>query len=125
MLVIGPDEMYESDYPLVKKVLDRATIRLENVAVVVLGDGTRKDRQGKRYGCDYLALKWADQYKWTRILLPEKNYRTPRELDKDLIETLGDTSYLVWFKDQNAHEWLYERLLQSRIPPKRTKIVRI
>lgn len=132
VLVIGPDEFYDSDYPLLKKVLDEVSAWMEDVRVVVLGDGLLHrvvNRQKVFYGVDRQALRWADHYKWSRVLVPEHRYASLTKRNADLKGVLGTGSFCVWFRDDSSdrgrNKWLYDNLLRDVITPKRTKIIKV
>lgn len=130
LLVIGPDEFYESDYHFVAGILDEATARLDNVEIVALGDGTNFAWRGKvkvRCGIDMLAIRWAGHHRYTRKQLPIRLYKSVKERDEDLIAALGTGPHCVYFYDPDDDESnaVYHRLLRRVLTPKRTTIVRV
>ena len=132
VLVLGPDEFYDSDYQFMKGVLDEFTVRLEHFHVVLVGNAGEhyklEDRQRVYYGIDRVVLRWCDYYKYTRVLLPEHRYASTEKRNKDLVEVLdGSAAHCLWFKDEEDRKSrrIYNDVVRGVVSRKMTKIVRV
>ena len=92
------------DFEVLEYVLDRFTVRLELIEVILTGYGTRAEQNGEWVwvGADWNGRRWAEKNWWTRLFCYAPYYgkgRTGEQLrDEEVLQLLGRDGYalLVW-----------------------------